>query len=97
MAKMLVMRHANGDLFTEAIGGQPRIPVWSSRAAVSRYRERYPELLTCLRHWTRKARGFLSHVSRRAGRLSQPGRPISLDERLLTSNLASPPATVRIE
>lgn len=46
MAEMLVMRCANGDLFTEAIGGQPRIPVWSSRAAVSRYRERYPELLT---------------------------------------------------
>ena len=42
---MLVMRHANGDLFTEAIGRQPRIPVWSSHAAVSRYRERKPELL----------------------------------------------------
>lgn len=45
MAGMLVMRHANGDLFTEAIGGQPRIPVWSSRAAVSRYRERKSEFL----------------------------------------------------
>jgi hypothetical protein len=45
MAEMLVMRHANGDLFTEALGGQPRIPVWSSCAAVSRYRERKPELL----------------------------------------------------
>jgi hypothetical protein len=48
MAEMLVMRRANGDLFTEAIGGQPRIPVWLSRAAVFRYRERKPELLTAL-------------------------------------------------
>jgi hypothetical protein len=48
MAEMLVMRRANGDLCTKPIGGQPRIPVWSSRAAVPRYRERKPELLTDL-------------------------------------------------
>lgn len=43
---MLVMRRANGDLFTVAIDGQPVIPVWSSRDAAARYRERNPELLT---------------------------------------------------
>ena len=46
MAEMLVMRRANGDLFTRETNGQPRIPVWSSRAACARYRERNPELLT---------------------------------------------------
>ena len=46
MAEMLVMRRANGDLFSREINGQPRIPVWSTRAACARYRERNPELLT---------------------------------------------------
>ncbi|HJQ22642.1 MAG TPA: hypothetical protein VKA60_01915 [Blastocatellia bacterium] len=48
MAEMLVMRRANGDLFSKEINGQPRILVWSSRAACARYRERNPELLTYL-------------------------------------------------
>jgi hypothetical protein len=48
MAEMLVTRRANGGLFSEAIGGQPRIPVCSSRNAVSGYRVRNPELLTDL-------------------------------------------------
>jgi len=46
MAEMLVMRRANGDLFGKEINGQPRILVWSSRAACARYRVRNPELLT---------------------------------------------------
>lgn len=48
MAEMLVMRRANGDLFGKEINGQPRILVWSSRAACARYRARNPELLTYL-------------------------------------------------
>jgi hypothetical protein len=43
---MLVMRRANGDLFTVEVNGRPVIPVWSGRDAVARYRERNPELLT---------------------------------------------------
>ena len=40
------MRRANGDLFTVEVNGRTVIPVWSSRAAAARYRERNPELLT---------------------------------------------------
>jgi hypothetical protein len=109
MAEMLVMRRANGDLFTEVIGGQPCIPVWSSRGAVARYRERNPELLTYL-----PARLDGSLIKRIAGSLEgerhatfflvaedapdaylDQGRPISLDELLLASKSASPQATAR--
>jgi hypothetical protein len=109
MAEMLVMRRANGDLFTEEINGRPCIPVWSSRDAVSLYRERNPELLTYL-----SARLHDSSIERIASDPNKEGqttfslmsadapdaylnrgRLISLDELLPMSNAASPPATAR--
>jgi hypothetical protein len=107
MTEMLVMRHANGDLFTEALGGQPRIPVWSSRAAVSRYRECKPELLIDLpaRLDDSLIKRIASGIGRERGaRLSFSyqrtrrtlGRLIFLDELLLTRNVVSPPATVEV-
>jgi hypothetical protein len=41
-----VLRRANGDLFTEEVGGRLYVPVWSSEEAALRYKERNPELLT---------------------------------------------------
>ena len=109
MAEMLVMRRANGDLFTEVIGGRPCIPVWSSRDAAARYRERNPELLTYS-----PARLDGSLIKRIVGGLVDKrhatfllvaedapdaylnrGRTISLDELLLASKTASPQATAR--
>src|ERR1041384_4354170 len=98
MAEMLVMRHANGDLFTEAIVGQPRIPVWSSRAAVSRYRERKPELLIDLP--TRLDDSLIKRIASGSGRERRAiflcqrtrrtlGRLIFLGELLLTRNVVS--------
>ena len=108
MAEMLVMRRANGDLFTEVIGGQLCIPVWSSRKAVARYRERNPELLTYL-----PAR-LDGSLIRRIGDLGgerhatfllvaedapdaylKQGRPISPHELLLASKSPSPQATAQ--
>jgi len=48
MNEMFVMKRANGDLFTEELDGRLRLPVWSSRAAVARYRARNPELIAYL-------------------------------------------------
>jgi hypothetical protein len=48
MNEMFVMKRANGDLFTKQIDGRLRLPVWSSREAVARYRARNPELFTFL-------------------------------------------------
>jgi hypothetical protein len=48
MSGMFVMRRANGDLFTEELDGELRIPVWSSEEALARYKERNPELMTFL-------------------------------------------------
>ena len=43
-----LMRRANGDLFTEEVQGKVRIPVWSSRDAIDRYKARNPELIVFL-------------------------------------------------
>jgi hypothetical protein len=48
MSEMFVMRRANGDLFTETVGGRLGVPVWSSEEALERYKERNPELMTFL-------------------------------------------------
>ncbi len=40
-----VLRRANGDLFTEEVGGRLYVPVWSSGEAALRYKERNPKLL----------------------------------------------------
>jgi hypothetical protein len=45
---MLVMRRANGDLFTEVVDGRIRIPVWSDSDAVERFKARNPELMIFL-------------------------------------------------
>lgn len=45
---MLVMRRANGDLFTEVVGGKVRVPVWSDEDAVERFKARNPELMIFL-------------------------------------------------
>ena len=109
MAEMLVMRRANGDLFTEVIGGRLCIPVWSSRGTAARYRERNPELLTYS-----PARLDGSLIKRIAGGLGDQrhatfflvaedapdayldqGRPISLEELLQIGKTASPQATAR--
>ena len=109
MAEMLVMRHANGDLFTEEVNRRPVIPVWSSRDAVARYRERNPELLTylparlndsLLRRIRSRQRDdghatfFLMSEDAPDANLKR-GRVIAFDELLLASNLASLPATAR--
>jgi len=106
MAEMLVTQRANGDLFTEEINGRPCIPAWSSRAAVARYRERNPELLTYLparldnslikriaSNRSRKRYTTFSFMSEDApDAYLNRGRLISLDELLLMSNIASPTA-----
>jgi hypothetical protein len=48
MSEMFVMRRANGDLFTQERGRKLYVPVWSSEEALSRYKERNPELLIFL-------------------------------------------------
>ena len=48
MSEMYVMRRANGDLFTQEVEGRLLLPVWSSREAVARYKERNPELMIFL-------------------------------------------------
>jgi len=48
MEDVYVMRRANGDLFTEEVQGKVRIPVWSSRGAIDRYKARNPELMVFL-------------------------------------------------
>lgn len=45
---MLVMRRANGDLFTEVIDGRIRIPVFSGEDAVERFKAHNPELMVFL-------------------------------------------------
>lgn len=42
---MLVMRRANGDLFTEVVNGRVRVPLWSSEDAVDRFKVHNPELM----------------------------------------------------
>jgi hypothetical protein len=48
MSELFVMRRANGNLFTREINGKLVIPVWSSRDAIARYKERNPELMIFL-------------------------------------------------
>ena len=106
MAEMLVMRRANGDLFSKEIDGQPRIPVWSSRAACARYRARNPELLTYLparldeqllkriaagANGARHVTFFLISEDAPDASLDR-GRLVSPDELLLTHGAAAPAA-----
>lgn len=44
MNELFVMRRANGNLFTEEIDGKLCVPIWASKEAVLRYRERNPRL-----------------------------------------------------
>jgi hypothetical protein len=48
MSEMFVMRRANGEFFIEEVNGRPRIPVWASQDALSRYKERNPDLMIFL-------------------------------------------------
>jgi len=48
MSDLFVMRRANGDLFTEQVGGRPVVPAWKGLEALARYKERNPELLIFL-------------------------------------------------
>jgi len=48
MNEMLVLRRADGELFTEEINGKQVIPLWSSSEEVARYKERNPKLITFL-------------------------------------------------
>lgn len=48
MSELFVMRRANGNLFTREINGKLVIPVWSSKEAIARYKERNPELMIFL-------------------------------------------------
>ena|SRR5438105_8874258 len=48
MNEMLVLRRADGELFTEEINGKQVIPLWSSAEEVARYKERNPTLITLL-------------------------------------------------
>ncbi len=48
MSELFVMRRANGNLFTRETNGELVIPVWSSRGAIARYKERNPELMIFL-------------------------------------------------
>ena len=107
MAEMLVMRRANGDLFTEEVNQRTVIPVWSSRDAVARYRERNPELLTYLparlndallrrirQRQDAHATFFLMSEDAPDANLKR-GRVVAFDELVFASNLASPPATAQ--
>ena len=102
------MRRANGDLFTVEVGGRPLIPVWSSRDAAARYRERNPELLTYVPArlddalvrrvagpgGERHATFFLMSEDAPDANLSR-GRIVSANDLLPAGDLTSPPATVR--
>jgi len=48
MNEMLVLRRADGELFTEEINGKQVIPLWSSAEEVARYKQRNPKLITFL-------------------------------------------------
>jgi hypothetical protein len=45
MSDLFVMRRANGDLFTEVVGGKVVVPVWKGRDSAERYKARNPELI----------------------------------------------------
>lgn len=93
MGGVFVMRRANGDLFTEAIDGRLRVPVWSSEQALERYKERNPELMIYLP--TRLTRSLIDRVGSKLGGSTpeffllpddepdadlESGRPITLEE-----------------
>lgn len=48
MSELFVLRRANGDLLTERVSGHLRVPLWSSKDAVARFKERNPELMVFL-------------------------------------------------
>jgi hypothetical protein len=94
MSEMYVMRRANGDFFAEEIDGRLSIPVWPSREAIARYKERNPELMFFSP--ARADRNLMKRLTSGLGReatadfflLSESapdaylkdGRPISLEE-----------------
>ncbi len=110
MSEMYVMRRADGGLFTEEINGKQCIPVWSSEEALSRYKERNPELMTFLA--TRLTRSLSNRIgSELAGEgttgfflLSEDdpdadlddGRPISLQEIFSESEHTLQPAQLQL-
>ena len=110
MSEMYVMRRANGDLFTEEIGGRLRIPVWTNLEEVERYKERNPELMTFLP--ARLSRPLIKKIQSGIGRegtkefllLSEDapdaylndGRPISLEEIFPEGEITSQPAHFQV-
>ena len=103
MSEMYVMRRANGDLFTQEVEGRTLLPVWSSREAVARYKERNPELMIFLptrldqKLWNRFASGlgregvadFFLLSEDAPDAYLKDGRPISLEEAFRESSVAS--------
>jgi hypothetical protein len=94
MNGMFVMRRANGELFSEEIGGTRRVPLWSSEDSVARFKERNPELI--IFNPTRFTRALFESFKKRTGSDHAPelfllsedapdadlesGRPITLEE-----------------
>lgn len=110
MREMYVMRRANGDLFTEEMGGRLRVPVWTSLEATARYKERNPELMIFLP--TRLTGPLMRKIESGLGRegtaefflLSEnatdayldDGRPVSLEEIFPESGITSQPAHFQV-
>jgi hypothetical protein len=110
MSEMLVMRRANGDLFSENINGKLAIPVWSNAEALARYKERNPELMTFVA--ARLTRSLINKIGKRLGnvwtaeffRLTEDdpdadledGRPISLEEIFPGSGRTMQPAPLQL-
>ena len=110
MSEMFVGRRADGELFTERIDGKWIVPLWSSKDALARYKERNPELLTFLP--ARLTGSLLDRI--RSGQAGpeitafflltdddpdadlDDGRPISLDGITLESEPATLPAQVQL-
>ena len=105
MSEMFVGRRADGELFTERIDGKWIVPLWSSKDALARYKERNPELITFL--GTRLTRSLITRIgSGLAGEETTgflmaeddpdadlyDGRPISLEELFSKGEHATRPA-----
>lgn len=78
MNKLFVMRRANGDLFTEQIGGKLCLPVWPGEEAVMRYRERNPQLGVYLPQ--RFSRALLKNLAVSSETETMPGFFLLSDE-----------------
>jgi hypothetical protein len=110
MSEMYMLRRANGDFFAEEVGGRLSIPVWPSREAVARYKERNPELIffsparadrDLMKRLTggpgREAADFFLLSGSAPDAYLKDGKPISLEEVFREDEIASKPAGAKAD